>query len=44
VAREGSSLLKALGEQALLSADFPLGSYLRVFDDNKAAITLCKDG
>jgi hypothetical protein len=43
VAREGLSLVKALGEMGLLSSDFPLKGPVVIACDNKAAISLCKD-
>lgn len=43
VAREGLSLLKALDDVALLSADLPIGEPLRVFCDNQAALCLLRD-
>jgi hypothetical protein len=42
-AREGLSLIKALGEMGLLSLDFPLKGPLLIECDNKAAISLCID-
>jgi hypothetical protein len=42
-AREGLSLIKALGELTLLSADFPLQGPVVIGWDNKAALSLCKD-
>jgi hypothetical protein len=42
-AREGLSLIKALGEMGLLSCDFPLKGPVVIACDNKAAISLCKD-
>jgi hypothetical protein len=42
-AREGLSLIKALGEMGLLSSDFPLKGPVVIACDNKAAISLCKD-
>jgi hypothetical protein len=42
-AREGLSLIKALGEMGLLSSDFPLKGPVIIECDNKAAISLCKD-
>jgi hypothetical protein len=41
--REGLSLIKALGELALLSVDFPLVGPVTFGCDNKAALSLCKD-
>lgn len=43
VAREALSLLKQLGELALLSDDFPIKGPLLVLCDNKAALSLCQD-
>jgi hypothetical protein len=43
-AREGLSLIKALGEMGLLSSDFSLKGPVVITCDNKAAISLCKDG
>jgi hypothetical protein len=43
VARECLSVLKALDELALVSADFPIRGPLLIYCDNKAAISLCKD-
>jgi hypothetical protein len=43
VAREGLSLIKALGEMGLLSSDFPLKGLVKIECGNKAAISLCKD-
>jgi hypothetical protein len=42
-AREGLSLLKALGELASLSGDFPLVGPVLISCDNKAALSLCQD-
>jgi hypothetical protein len=42
-AREGLSLIKALGEMGLLSSDVPLKGPVVIACDNKAAISLCKD-
>jgi hypothetical protein len=42
-AREGLSLIKALGELTSLSADFPLQGPVVIGCDNKAALSLCKD-
>jgi hypothetical protein len=42
-AQEGMSLRKALGEMALLSADFLLSGPVTRRCDNKAALSLCKD-
>jgi hypothetical protein len=36
-------MIKALGEHALLSVDFPLVGPVMVGCDNKAAFSLCKD-
>jgi hypothetical protein len=41
-AREGLSLIKALGEMGLLSSDFSLKEPVVITCDNKAAISLCK--
>jgi hypothetical protein len=40
---EGMSLLKALVEMALLSADFLLSGPVTIRCDNKSALSLCKD-
>jgi hypothetical protein len=41
-AREGLSLIKALGEMGLLSSDFPLKGPVVIERDNTAAVSLCK--
>jgi hypothetical protein len=43
-AREGRSRMKGLGEIGLLPTDFPLKGPVVIACDNKAAISLCKDG
>jgi hypothetical protein len=44
MAREGLPLIKAFGEMGLLSSDFPLKGPVVIECDNKAAISMCKDG
>jgi hypothetical protein len=40
-ARKGLSLIKALGDPALMSGDFPLVGPVLISCDNKAAVSLC---